>query len=181
MGFTRDPHTPEDVRTVLQVMYDRYTTGADLFPRVRYLSDPEALPKKTRPLAAALLRAWDVINEDREFFEASLLHCVGATKGTEHTGARRAVITRIGKNAVNLGIVDGGEHPVVTFGQFPRQEFVEQFEGKSLTLTDGRQITLMDGRMVGDYDLSVVRRSNVAGMAISQALPRIEDVDTTLV
>lgn len=167
MSYSR-PQQPNEVRTRIQAAYERYASGQDLRPKVRLGAPPEAFPRKTRRTAELLEAAWQIIDEDDEYFEdATLTLLEGAMEqiqsGRTEKSGYGVVITRVGRHAVKMAVVDiDGDQPKVTLGEFPASKFTEELNGVPMPLPDGREVCIVDGEAQGQPDAAIVRRSNAS-------------------
>jgi len=153
------------VRSFIDNVYAGYASGHDLFPSKRIRIGFEDLPQKTQRVAALLEHAWAVIDEDRSYFNNAVLGTFDTLKASGSKDDKKAlVVTRIGRNVVNLAIINVLPEPAVSISQWPRGEFVEQFEGHQFGLHSGGSVTLRDGKMQGSFNGLVVRHSNAAGV-----------------
>ncbi len=181
----RNPQNPCEVRTVLQTLYDRYATGLDMFPRVRWQAPADTLPRKSQAVGIALESAWARIDEDEAYFRDAISSvadlAVAKVAAGETDGGLMLAITQVGRNCVKMAtITPKPGKPEAMIGVFPRNEFVEQFEGFEFNVNGGRKLTLVNGEMQmegGGPDLAVVRGSNVSGVYLPQS-PTLPGVDT---
>lgn len=158
---------PAEVRASLQNYYDRYRLGVDRFPKARPLTGPEDFPRKTQQVARLLIGAWDIIDQDRDYFGDSLkmLFQEVAEKPAGHRGM---VITKIGLNAIMFAQITAGEPPEVVYGDYWREEFVREMNGRDFQLADGRVLSIRDGQLVGDTpDYLVPRQGNTAAAFVT--------------
>lgn len=157
MSF-HNPSSPNEVRTVMQTMYDQYVAGATMFPRVRLNADPTDYPRKSLQVAKLLHQAWQRIDEDESYFgdalEVAVTPIIGSTENV-----RNLVVTRVGRNVVRIAEIEGGTTPKIRLGKFWCSEFLEKFEGLSIDMVDGRSVEMRNGQIRGEPDLVVVRRS----------------------
>jgi hypothetical protein len=159
-----DISNPRRVRASLESAYANYQTGRDLFPSVRLHTAVENLPRKTQPVAANLGYAWAVIDNDRSFFERSVLGFIESTQAARRT-ERALVMTNVGRNAVYYADVSvTSEAPKVELTVFPTEEFVTMFDGHEFNIRGGGSLTLRDGVIEGPVDGLVVRHGNVSGI-----------------
>ena len=165
-----NPRDPREVRAAVHTGYERYAQGIDMFPRLRIAGSADLFPRKTQPIAAALIGAWDRIDEDNAYFEDASRAVVRTAVENHQRGIEyeaMLVITQVGRNCVKLTSVSQGEQqPEASIGVFDRADFVEQFDGVEIQGTDGRSVVLRDGQMHGDFDRAVVRGSNVSGIML---------------
>jgi hypothetical protein len=163
-----DRRNPRHTRSLLHNAHDRYIQGVDKFPRLRVNPDRiDEFPRKTIPIAAKLAYEWAVIDQDRDYFDASVVSSVDTLLGRESDDDKRAaVIIRIGQNMVNLADISVvGQQPSVTITPMWRQEFVDMIRDQELQMIDGTTVRYEDGKMVGDFKGIIGRHGNVSGVA----------------
>lgn len=172
-----DMRDPKYVRQVMQTSYERYIDGTDMLPRVGFSPEAtaERFPRKTQPIAAALLRAWGIINQDRDYFDSATRSLVAKArhKNIESEELYGISIVRIGLNAVKMGTVTAipRQEPHVEITEGRRDEFIEEYGGKVIELGGGKVIRLT-GDMLSDHpdfspDVCVVRASNVSAIYVA--------------
>lgn len=167
---------PRDIRAAMHNTYDGYMSGTDLYPRYRFVGEPEAYPRKTQAIAKLIFGVWAVIDEDRSFFQDAFRTGVKTVENSnEHNSF--LVLTTIGKNAVTMATISRASSSAVplevTAGEFRLDDFVERFEGHEFKLADGRSIVLRNGGVIGDPIAQVVRRSNVTGLFMPRELKEV--------
>lgn len=173
-----DRYEPEYVRQVMHTSYDRYVDGTDRLPRLGFSPEAtvERFPRKTQPIAVALLRAWGIINQDRDYFESATNSIVVAAK--RHNNVldepfSGMSIVRIGLNAVKMAIVYGipMQEPQVEIIEGRRDEFIEEFGGKVIELSGDEGVRIAEDMLAANPDISpvgvVVRDSNVSAIYVA--------------
>ncbi len=161
-----DMKNPRSFRSAIDNVYARYASGVDIFPAKRLRIDPERLPRKTQPIAGLLIEAWANIDEDRAYFDRAV-SSVYDTLAAKEKDQKGTVVTKIGRNAVNLALIEVGANsePSITIVPFSRTEFLERFEGQQFGLANGGFATLRNGNIEsGSIDGVVMRGANASGV-----------------
>jgi hypothetical protein len=150
----------------MQNVHDRYAQGVDLFPKFRLKVQPEDLPKRSRHAAGLLVRAWDRIDEDRAYFDATLSALAEVGSGL--------TVVRVGRNAVKTGFL-ASEDAELAVDVMPIGEFHELYDGQEFVLKGGRTASYTDGRLQqSESDFTIARGSNVNQIMLSeQAIDRL--------
>lgn len=162
--------SPECTRRDIQSAYERYVLGIDRYPRIKIEgTEIDKLPKKTQPVASALIRAWERIDCDEAWWK-DVLDIMGISlKHRVENGVFNnpiSAFSRVGRNVVRVGVISppaevGGPNQAF-FKSYTTPEFNEQFEGVELHVGDGQKVKIEGGGIVlGDAvpDLAVVRDS----------------------
>jgi len=165
---------PGEVRSYLHSVYQRYADGTDLLPKAK-VTDPYLLPRKTFAIANALHRAWYVIDEDKDYFDAALTAAIRVQERTK-TPTNSLIIAKIGRNATNFGLVSmpgNNQKGKVVYGRFDNESVIAMLEETPMYLTDGRCITYVNGSLNPDLvpDLQVIRASGPAAVFVGQPEP----------
>lgn len=167
-----DTRNPRHVRALMDNVYARYVHGQDLFPRVRTLS-PDHFPPRSRQIARALFKAWEIIDEDRLFFDQSLEDAVTFI-GEVQEQRLGVVTTTVGRNAVNFAFVQNagdGTPLTVLHGTQDRESFAKYMEENPHLMADGRVVSFANGQLQPEPQPEAViyRRSNAASVFIAGA------------
>lgn len=165
---------PAETRRDIQTAYDRYMNGVDRFPKIKIFDSAlvEELPRKTQPVATALVRAWERIDCDEAWWEEAVAIMGLKTRDMLNRGAFTAPIsamTRVGRNVVRVGIIsppkEEGYPASAFFKAYTTSEFAERFDGVELNVGRDSRLRIERGKLIlGDSvpDMAVVRDSNVA-------------------
>jgi hypothetical protein len=145
----RNPSNPQEMRRLLHTVYEPYAQGIVSFPRARVTGDLESVPKRTQPIAKALIDAWAEIDDGREIHQALVRHVLkdprAALTDAEGKTGRGMVVSKIGRNSLTevifTPVFERGIVVLETNAIGPRSAVDEYLAQHSVTLSDGRTIT----------------------------------------
>jgi hypothetical protein len=128
-------------RRELREVYGRYALGKDRYPRGRILTPAEVIPPRVRPIAALIIKAWQIIDLDNEYFWDMVTRTSEALNKSSKDEVAGLVVAKSGINAVQFGkvSVQNGETNVM-HGVFTPAEAQELVNGIGLTAGDGNLI-----------------------------------------
>lgn len=104
----RSPDNPKELRTALHTFYEEYAHGTVNFPRIRLVGDPESvegLPRKTQPIARALIHAWDEIDTERGAHRGLVDFQLKNPNEQLLSGTGGMILGRAGRNALDVSIL----------------------------------------------------------------------------
>jgi hypothetical protein len=91
------------------MFYEQYARSEVMFPRVRLdigAEEVEELPRKTRPIARALIGAWDTIDTERATHKGLVsFHINNPSKEFSEGKGRGIIVGSAGKNAVEYTVL----------------------------------------------------------------------------
>jgi hypothetical protein len=176
---------PGEVRAFMHNTYDRYVHGEDRFPKAR-VTDPENVPRKSVAIARALVREWQVIDDDNAYFDDALVTAIDRLNGGDRPQAGK-VITRAGRNAVRFAVItmpgNGQPGGQVEHGIQDTATMLEILNGVPLRMSDGRELRYTDGVLDTEPqpDAVVARQSGLASLFVANdVLPQFLAEDPEL-
>lgn len=163
--FLRSPNNAKELRTALHTFYEEYAQGTVNFPRVRLVrSNPEEieeLPRKTRPIARALVKAWDGIDAERTAHSGLVdFHRENPHELLLKGVGRGMVLGAAGRNALDMSIFtpveEGFAIQHVLIGPRPvREGFLRE---ANIELADGRIVDagIFSGNLKPDIEIPLM-------------------------
>jgi hypothetical protein len=142
----RSPDNPKEFRTALHTFYEEYAQGTVNFPRIRLVGNPdkvEGLPRKTRPIARTMIKAWNEIDAERATHRALVQFHRENPHDTLLNGTGNGmVIGNAGRNALDLTLftpVEGGfaTHSMLVGPRPVKEGFLREAK---MELVDGRMV-----------------------------------------
>ncbi len=148
---------PGVVREYIKDSIVAYYEGKIKFPRVRLATSPERLPRKTRPFATWLASEWNVIDNDKAYFEKVVLRTIDTVESNTDVDGNSEkgsyfVAAKIGRNVVDMARVSPGTPISVFSSSCGVGDYIKLFNGVGFVGPGGAHLRYGEnGELAGFY------------------------------